>query len=711
MNKFADTGASRARRRHAIAMSIALAAGLAACGGNDAPYLAVQATATSAVASGQAVALHADLVGASDTPTWSLSGPGSLSATTGTDVNYLPPDAESFDDAATVTITVSAGGRTQQAQIALAAANVAGHHWSIAHAPGSQWTRVAWADGVFVAVGLHGGIASSRDGVNWVRHDTAGAQSWMSVVRGDGQWLALGRGGELLASVDGTTWTTPAPPLLPPDAAAAKHADRRAHPAIDIGTALTELVFGNGVYIATGGFGVSFSSPDGVNWTAARAPTSIAFGDDRFVAPDYGGVDSSVDGTTWTTAPGSPAAYLDPDIAFGNGRFIIQGEHLVDVGDLVAASYASTDGATWTPSALAPNWGSGLDFAAGSFYSLGTGLYASADGASWRPVDIDGDTCSSGVAASADMLVVVSPLGAIHAGVDAQHLGTVVAPSLGALVAVDRANGHAVAFSDDGDAFASQDGKTWTHTLAGGSVYPFAPRVAHAPDGTFVTAMQSSSSTGSYRISFQHSADGRAWTPSPDSPPGVIGALLHDGTRFIAIDSQGTVLASADGASWAELSSFSAPYGVFSAAFGGGRYVAVGHAGIAATSTDGVHWTTGPVAVDGAPGGNGFDFTGVAYDGRRFVAVGAAGFIATSADGLTWQAHASATTQTLSAIAVSPGGELIAVGPLGVVESSVDAVHWTLRTPASSQGLGAVHADADGFIAVGEDGLVEASTH
>ena len=84
-------------------------------GGGSSTVLSVTPSTTSATPGGGAVALHATLTGSSATPTWTLAGAGTLSASSGTDITYTPPASTPGNEAATATITVSAAGVSQQA--------------------------------------------------------------------------------------------------------------------------------------------------------------------------------------------------------------------------------------------------------------------------------------------------------------------------------------------------------------------------------------------------------------------------------------------------------------------------------------------------------------------------------------------------------------------------------------------------------------------
>lgn len=705
-----DSKTLASRPRHVLACALACVAALVvtACGGDGTPALSLQSASATATTGGQAVALHATLSGSNETPAWTLSGPGSLSAASGSTVDYLPPDGETVDQAASVTITVTAGGLSRQVQIALAATSLPGHAWVAGRPAATSWTRVAAASGVFVASGHSGALASSHDGISWQRSDTGGGTAWVSAAFGPAGWLAIGDHGEVATSSDGATWTM-APSIFSRSPT--------------LGVLTPQVVAGNGVYVAVYADG-SYVSADGLAWSAhASGFATIAFGNGVFVAADDGsdgraqGLYASTDGVQWTLTQPDPQPLPIKDVAFGDGGFVAT--------NLSSVTYTSSDGRTWVGSASVPNSVVGtLEFAGGSFYSAFAGnLFATTDGSDWSAPTLPAPLAvglGAHFAATDSTLVAAFADGSIASGSDLQHLAQVAGPSYGSLLAVDHAGGRYVAAAPDRSLLlSSADGHAWTASALLAGVAP--DSIAHAPDGTFVVA---GSPEPVVPIEpprpapmFAYSKDGVTWTVADITvvPGGRTAWVLHDGRRFVCVDSLNHVYASPDGVAWSDLGSRvpqkSSAQGVQAVAFGNGRYVVVGLGGLASTSTDGVAWTTAsPVMTSGAAP-TALALSGVVFDGTRFVAVGAGGAVATSPDGQAWTVTASATTQALSGIAVSPGGLLVAVGGHGVAESSMDGVHWTLRASGASQGLAAVVFGDGAFAAVGDDSLIEVSTH
>lgn len=698
------------RARIAIVAAVATLE-LVACGGGGGsggssteppppppPSLTVAADAMTTVAGGSAIALHASTANATGEPTWALDGPGSLDATTGTDVHYVPPDAESFDAAATVAVTASVGSLKQTITLALDAARIPGHHWDVARASTPTWSDVAYANGLFVAVGDGGGLRTSADGATWAIHDTLPDDDWTSVAWSQAGWIALGQSGGIATSPDGITWTDQPALLLP-----------------DSGSPMRKIVAGAGLYLAYSDTR-SYVSSDGKTWTAGDpGKESVAAGNGVFVAKDlaFQQLEHSVDGVQWQI--GTTFASLDARLAFGNGTFVET--------DGFGAS-ASADGVVWTSVADPPPQSdrSFLGFVQGRFYSIGSSVVTSADGLSWStpvPMSLPVDGPMSGLAASADTFVGVVGSGYLLGGPDLSHLVRLTDFNPGDLTAVDFANGRFVAVSGRSNALTSPDGITWSAPapLLGSSGDFFgAKALTHSADGTFVVVGYESRSTGADTAvgsAYAYSHDGSTWTVSGHADflqLAIPRAVLNDGRTFVSVDSVGTFRSSPTGETWTVLGSLphqggDGPTGL---AYGNGIYVTTGYGGFAARSTDAKTWTVAPAITDA--GGAAADLFGVTFDGTRFVAVGAGGLVATSSDGATWTAVASATPNTLRAVR-SLNGELLAVGDLGVAQTSVDGVHWTLRPGALATNLLAIAAGDAGFVAAGSNGSLQLSSH
>jgi hypothetical protein len=218
----------RTSRRDALLGAAALA--LSACGGGGggggteaAPppaqpvsSLTIRSSASAAVAGGAGVDLEAVLLNASGPVQWSLEGPGSLSAASGTTVRYTPPPSDEQRVAGRARIVASTRELVQSLALDLtpaagAAAPEPGRGWDVVSYPKTQTTDLVWLTDRFFAVNVIGGVMDSTDGIGWTPRSTPGGMLW-AVAQGSAGFLAVGRD-TVLKSADGKTWVDAAPVL------------------------------------------------------------------------------------------------------------------------------------------------------------------------------------------------------------------------------------------------------------------------------------------------------------------------------------------------------------------------------------------------------------------------------------------------------------------------------------------------------------------
>lgn len=158
-----------------------------------------------------------------------------------------------------------------------------------------------------VAVGYAGLRVTSFDlGRSWQHKRTLSnvaaddPDNLRGVTHGAGVFVAVGH--KIFTSPDGETW------------------DPRTHPANQW---LGDVKYGNGRFVATGGYGYSAWSLDGIRWQQGgaiktEASRSLAFGDGMFVTQtDAGNWYRSSDGASWTLLSGGHAG----KVAFCAGEF------------------------------------------------------------------------------------------------------------------------------------------------------------------------------------------------------------------------------------------------------------------------------------------------------------------------------------------------------------------------------------------------------
>lgn len=180
-------------------------------------------------------------------------------------------------------------------------------NWTATASAGNTFTCIRFLNGKFYAVGT--GIYRSSDGATWEKCNVPSGNGYMimSIAYGNGMYVCVTTN-YAVYSYDGLNWSyTPMPQ-----------------------GSWRSILFGNGVFIASGLFSYSVYSYDGKTWSAASIPSGqteglgTCFGDGRFIATTAAGVVKSVDGHTWyAVAENNDREYAA--CCFGNGKFLVVG--------------------------------------------------------------------------------------------------------------------------------------------------------------------------------------------------------------------------------------------------------------------------------------------------------------------------------------------------------------------------------------------------
>ena len=257
----------------------------------------------------------------------------------------------------------------------------------------------------------------------------------------------------------------------------------------------------------------------------------------------------------------------------------------------------------------------------------------------------------------------------------------------------------------------SSDGVTWSRTSLASSAE--GTSVTYGA-GRFVAVMQNGTAWTS--------TDGLTWTAI--SSGAITGngwqSVTYGGApgteRFVAVASapgaQSTAY-STDGLTWTNGTGVSGKE-FKSVAYGGPSgfeaFVAVGDNGTVMMSPDGNTWTSRTAASTN-------DWMSVTYGGGLFAAVSIDGIgnrVMTSPDGITWTSRTSAANNYWTSITYG-GGTFVAVGSNGTgnrVMTSTDGVTWTTRSAPDKGWRGVTYGGApgnQGFVAVGDTGAVMTS--
>jgi hypothetical protein len=633
--------------------------------------------------------VHAEVTHSDAVPIWTLDGPGALSAASGVDVQYLPPDTETLIEPGTATLTAALGsGLTSQVQIALSPVVVPGHHWTTVRQMAPHFNSVAYGNGRYVATTFGNVFWSSADGKVWTMGsaNASTADTFVGAAWSSNGWMALSLEGGIATSADGRAWAIHERVLPSPS---------------------SDLVAGNGRHIATQYGEVSSVSTDGVQWSSTGMRfTHLSFGNGYFLGIVNGEVPyRSTDGLHW-------AAVTDPgcfsDFAFAEGQFL---GHCMSEG----TDALSFDGTLWVTSDVSPLRGV-LGAAGAKFFQFGfdNELGVRGAGGTWQSVAFNSYPAKpESIAFGAAGYVGVSGFGWSTTSSDGLHWTSQREGSYGDFGAVVDFNGTFVAASNQGWALSSADGNQWraSQMQAPGSSNRIGVKALAHGGGVLVAVGCSHSNAGGCNgnpAMWMRSTDAVAWSTSiTPAPANVLLGVVHDGARFVAIDFDGKVYASDDGDHWGPISNVPGALYIRGLVHGGGRFVVYGDLGFMASSADGVDWVVSSVLRDAD--NNPRSLHGVAWDGKQFVGVGDTALKATSPDGRDWSAK-EANGYSLSAVTACDG-VMVGVNS-AVVETSIDAAKWYQRMePNADVELRAVACGHGRVIAVGARGSIAASDH
>jgi hypothetical protein len=505
-------------------------------------------------------------------------------------------------------------------------------HWRNPLPQGNDLNGVTFGNGTFVAVGNHGTILTSPDGINWIIR-TSGTKNFLArVAFGNGIFVAVGSAGAILTSVDSVNWTTQVS-----------------------GTAawLKGVVFGAGLFVAVGDIGTILTSSDGIIWAPQTSGitgqlTGVALGNGIFVAGGLHDILTSIDGVNWVSVSGHLIGFND--IAFGNGIFVAVGGWDVFTESAIDFVRTSPDGLNWNTTkntnCAAPL--TGITFGNGVFVAVtqGWGQY--------------GNICPSPETSDN---ILTSEDGANW---------TVAMQGLGLkLNGVGFGNSGFIAVGQMGKILSSSDGVDWTDRNSGPTASIFGI--------TFANNLFVAVGDGGAILT---SPDGGIWTPQTSGTANRLNGVAFGNEIFVAVGDLGTVLTSPDGANWTLQALGIAPLMNWDdVAFGNGVFVAIGRNGGNSifTSSDGINWSLTPITPDTVAAGR----SGVAFGNGTFVAVTGIGAISTSHDGINWTFQID-TPLALRGVAFG-SGIFVVVGIGGsltfddVAFISPDGVTWTSK--------------------------------
>lgn len=513
--------------------------------------------------------------------------------------------------------------------------------------------RVRFVNGMFIALGDNGFLATSVSGSTWtVRQIFATGQSLRDVTFGAGTYVVVAEGNVVATSTNLTAWTVYTNPF---------------------GTSQLNgiaVAFGNNVFVAMtdhtalNTHTTFWTSSNGVTWTGGLSttgyiPKDILFHQGVFYAAGQDGprVDflrTSTDGVTWTgrgvTTDGNGIVAL----AAGNG--IIYGFGLV-------RGQSSTNGTTWTETFL-PLWEEtfiGFAFNAGEFV-VGTrdgNIRASSDAINWVNRNITGNWPEffTGGAAGNNVVILSS-----NYGISRRSLNNFAGINNGGQTVFGGVfgGGQFVLGGGSGSLVTSTNGGLWTSRTSGfgttqinALTFGNGLYVAVGNAGTLTTSTNAitwtarTSQFGANAINgvtfanglyvavgnggtITTSSNGVDWTARGSGHTSIIYAVAGNQRAFISGGQNNTFRFSTDGLSWTARTTTFGTSDIYSMTFGNGLFVMGGQNGALATSPDGVSWTA---RSSGFPSGN--HIWGLTFANGIFIAAGTSA-VSTSTDGVTW---------------------------------------------------------------------------
>ncbi len=455
--------------------------------------------------------------------------------------------------------------------------------------------KIAYGNGMYVAVGGKGLVYSSRDGENWRRGCMHTDDDFIDVAWGNGRFVAISHGyvvSEMTVHIseDGVRWRDVPFPYGP-------------------AIYLSRICFAGGYFFAfqKGGGSTLFISADGVNWSYVVFPedlNGLVFGSGKYVAVSDDRYYVSSDLADWTALTFPVPAY-SYKVSYGDGHFVVLAENEGESFSLTSPDavnwseiplqyplsaiyfgpdgivgiwnannppfYWSQDGITWSQSSV-PGVGSvpsDLIYAAGQFVaSVGNQIWTSTDGRAWETAK------TQGISVPSARVRYFEPLGEFMA------VGFNLIAS-------------------------STDGKEWSSKAVDQNVTLTDITMG---DGVLVAV-----GAGEYSGAILVSSDGASWTDvSPGNSEALLG-IAYGNHTFVAVGRYGVIYTSPDGVTWTRRDTgFRADLN--EVAFGNGRFVAVGEGETSLSSADGVNWT-GQQEVDSNTDGQ---FSCVVFSGGRF---------------------------------------------------------------------------------------------
>lgn len=474
----------------------------------------------------------------------------------------------------------------------------------------------------------------------------------------------------------------------------------------------------SGLYVAVGDDGIVKASTDLTNWTAQNSATNeylfgCTWGNGRFVAVGRSGtIISSKDGSTWVPCQVRPEIDFE-DVTWGNGKYVALGcvYPLTGKADHQFV-FTSIDGINWVQ-----EWDytgqfawRNIEYLNGAFiiYGLKSGYAVSVDGSKWECFD-DANSATLNdviwdgkqyIGVGSDSLLCTSPNAIDWTIIGSHNLNKDL--FLGD-IAVFKGKYYVTASKYGENVFlCSKDLEKWA--LTGDRVYNEISALI-SNDKLLIGA--------GWDQTILSTTDGIRWSVKNEYSPNL-SKVIWDGSRFVAIGVDGSVLFSQDASKWTKFKTKMIPP-VVDMVWTGKQYVALAvtydDAGYnidhsdTYTSEDGKSWShLSTIKIK--------DIDKLFYVNNQYFALGRNGQILVSSDAMKWRTTTTGTDKWLNGLAWN-GSRYICVGMYGTMLTSNDGFTWTQQKPLIGDDFQCILWNGSEFLAVGnfnrivrsEDGL------
>lgn len=539
---------------------------------------------------------------------------------------------------------------------------------------------IAYSGSLAVAVGSHGTIMASTDGITWTKRPLPVVTNLNAITWTGTEWVVVGDEGLVLTSLDSINWELRS---------------------LNTGSAMFDVVWAqNNKLIAVGENGSLYVSiPDYVTdrtklaWTLMNTGTTatlraVAFNvaSGYLAVGDAGTMVRSGDATAWTSFT------QGTDDLFGAAA---RSDLFVAVG-LNGVALTSQDLLTWTPGSTGvTNTMRDAYWNGSNFFATGAGgvMRSSPDGITWSSVSSVVTRRLDAVILAGATWIAVGDSGTIQTSPDSITWTSRTSGPGQFVENVTRTATQFVAVGQGGNVITSPDGITWTQRTS-----PVTQRLKSVASSA--TQLAAVGQTGRIITS----PDGITWTNIPSPTGEDLNGLVHSGGLYVAVGSNGAVLTSTDGSTW-NIRNTNSVQVLNDIASSGTMFVAVGGGGTVLVSANGIDWDTAASVPTSAV------LNDVVWTGTQYVAVGVGGVVITSSDGQNWVRRISGVTVALEHV-VSAGTSLFAVGAGGTILESTTGLTWTKRVSSTAkalEGIAYAAAPVNRLIAVGEDGTILSS--